>query len=77
MRARISGMFAWPWSWWARAPARLPDEVREEAGVREPWNGVPKPILNAHRTQTMSTIAKVTNVSIMLLMDHRFCMTPP
>ena len=42
-----------------------------------PWNGVPNPILNAHRTHTTSTTENVANVSIMLLIDHRFCITPP
>ena len=39
--------------------------------------GCPKPILKAHSTQTISTTANAANVSIMLLMDQRFCMTPP
>ncbi len=42
-----------------------------------PCHGVPKPILKAHNTHTTSTTAKAANVSIMLLIDHRFCMTPP
>ena len=42
-----------------------------------PWNGVPNPILNAHSTHTTSTTENVANVSIMLLIDHRFCITPP
>ena len=42
-----------------------------------PWNGEPKPILNAHRNHTTSTVAKAAKVSIMLLIDQRFCMTPP
>ena len=42
-----------------------------------PVKGEPKPILNPHRTQTMSTVANVAKVSIMLLIDHRFCITPP
>ncbi len=40
-------------------------------------HGLPKPILNAYRTQMMITTAKVANVSIMLLIDQRFCITPP
>src|ERR1700727_328966 len=40
-------------------------------------HGLPKPNLNAYRTQMMMTTAKVTNVSIMLLIDQRFCITPP
>ncbi len=39
--------------------------------------GWPKPILNAHRHQTISVTQNATNVSIMLLTDQRFCMTPP
>ena len=42
-----------------------------------PWNGVPKPILKAYSTQTISTTANAANVSIMLLIDQRFCITPP
>src|SRR5438270_6688641 len=42
-----------------------------------PWKGVPKPILKAHRTHTMSTTENAMNASIMLLMDQRFCITPP
>ena len=42
-----------------------------------PWNGEPKPILNPHRTHTTSTTEKVAKVSIMLLIDQRFCITPP
>ena len=42
-----------------------------------PVNGVPKPILKAHSTQTTSTTAKAAKVSIMLLIDQRFCITPP
>src|SRR5580700_4865453 len=37
----------------------------------------PKPILNAHRHQTISVTQNATNVSIMLFTDQRFCMTPP
>ena len=39
--------------------------------------GWPKPILNAHRHQTISVTQNATNVSIMALTDQRFCMTPP
>ena len=39
--------------------------------------GLPKPILNAHRHHATSTRQNATNVSIMLLTDQRFCMTPP
>ena len=39
--------------------------------------GWPKPILNAHRTQTINVTQNATNVSIMLFTDQRFCITPP
>src|ERR1700689_5333256 len=39
--------------------------------------GWSKPILNAHRHQATSTSENAVNVSIMLLTDQRFCMTPP
>src|SRR5947199_5381472 len=42
-----------------------------------PCHGVPKPILKPHSTQTSSTTENATNVNIMLLIDHRFCITPP
>src|SRR5437763_6803133 len=42
-----------------------------------PWKGEPKPILNAHSTQTISTTANAAKLSIMLLIDQRFCITPP
>ena len=41
------------------------------------WIGLPKPILKAHSTQATSTTAKAMKVSIMLLTDQRFCITPP
>ena len=34
--------------------------------------GLPKPILNAHRTQTISVTLNATNASIMLFTDQRF-----
>src|SRR5438270_6823043 len=42
-----------------------------------PWREVPKPILKAHRTHTTSTTENAMNASIMLLIDQRFCITPP
>ncbi len=42
-----------------------------------PWNGLPKPMSNAHSTQATSTSAKAVNASIMLFTDQRFCITPP
>ena len=49
---------------------------------RKPWcapwsDGEPKPILNAYSTQMIRTVAKAANTSIMLLIDQRFCITPP
>ncbi len=40
-------------------------------------SGSPKPILNSHNTQAISTRANATNDIIMLLTDQRFCMMPP
>src|SRR5205085_1419534 len=42
-----------------------------------PCQGVPNPMLKPHNTQTTSTTENATNVSIMLLIDQRFCITPP
>jgi hypothetical protein len=42
-----------------------------------PWNGSPNPILYAYSTQMTSTTENAANVSIMLLIDQRFCITPP
>src|SRR5437764_7321924 len=42
-----------------------------------PCHGVPKPILKPHSTHTISTTQNAANVSIMLLIDQRFCITPP
>src|SRR6476660_6089401 len=53
----------------------LPQNV-EKKPEPEPI-GCPKPILKAHSTHTIRTTAKAANVSIMLLIDQRFCMTPP
>ena len=39
--------------------------------------GDPKPILKAHSPHAISVRQKATNVSIMLLTDQRFCITPP
>ena len=55
----------------------LPMKFPKKPECDSPWNGEPKPILKAHRTQTTSTIENVANVSIMLLIDQRFCITPP
>src|SRR3979411_2927362 len=48
----------------------------EKKPVPEPI-GWPKAILKAHSTQTISTTANAAKVSIMLLIDQRFCITPP
>src|SRR5580658_2786062 len=72
----INGMFAWPCSCvWPRMFPGLPTNVDSRL-VPCPI-GWPNPILKAHRTHTMRTIAKVAKVSIMLLIDQRFCITPP
>src|SRR5256885_5379340 len=39
--------------------------------------GSPKPILNAYSTQTLSTSANATKVSIIEFTHQRFCLTPP
>ncbi len=73
-----SGIIAWPCSAaWLRIDAGLPMKFPKNPPCESPWNGVPKPILNAHSTQTMSTIANAANVSIIELIDQRFCITPP
>src|ERR1700716_1870599 len=56
-------------------PMKLPKNPVFESD--NPWKGEPKPILKAHNTHTMRTTAKAAKVSIMLLMDQRFCITPP
>src|SRR5947209_11936877 len=72
----INGMFAWPCrDLCPSTVAGLPKNVEKKPW---PWPiGVPKPMWKAHRTQTTSTTAKAANVNIMLLIDQRFCMTPP
>jgi hypothetical protein len=55
----------------------MPMKFPKKPELESPCHGVPKPILKAQRTQMTSTTAKAAKVSIMLLMDHRFCMTPP
>src|SRR6478609_3983234 len=72
----IEGITACPCS--APCESTVPDLPQNVS--RKPWPlpiGVPKPILNAHRTQATRTSEKATNVSIMLLTDQRFCITPP
>src|SRR5579863_6907247 len=63
-------MLAWPCS------ALCPRMVR--GSPRKVWtNGVPKPILKAHRTQVMSVRQNVQNTIIMVLTAHFFCTRPP
>ena len=74
----IDGIVACPCSpAWVRMLPGLPMKLPKKPECARPWNGEPKPILKAQRTQTMSTTANAANVSIMLLIDHRFCITPP
>src|ERR1700722_18737444 len=54
---------------------KFPKNPVEEC--EKPWNGSPNPILYAYSTQTMRTTEKAVMLSIMLLIDQRFCMTPP
>ena len=62
--------------WLSTAPG-FPMKFPKNPLCESPWNGEPKPILKAHSTQTTSTTENVANVSIMLLIDQRFCITPP
>ena len=39
--------------------------------------GLPKAILKANRTQTISTRAKAMKAIIIEFTDQRFCITPP
>src|SRR6476661_8029730 len=60
------------------APSTVPDFPQKVSKNPLPLPiGVPKPILNAHNTQATRTSENATNVSIMLLTDQRFCITPP
>src|SRR6267378_6294603 len=72
----IDGMTAWPSS--APADRTVPDLPQKVSKNPLPWPiGVPKPILKPHSTHATRTTEKATNVSIMLLTDQRFCITPP
>src|SRR3984957_18527689 len=72
----IEGMIACPSS--APALTTVPDLPQKVSKKPLPGPiGLPKPILNAHRTQATNTSENATNVSIMLFTDQRFCMTPP
>ena len=73
-----NGMFAWPCSALCpRISPGMPMKLPKNPWPEMPCQGVPKPILKAHSTHTTSTTANAANVSIMLLIDHRFCITPP
>src|SRR6516165_3613023 len=69
-----------PWCWssvWDRTGPGFPTKFPKNPEWDSPCQGVPNPILNPQITHTTSTIANVANTSIMLLIDHRFCITPP
>src|ERR1700693_2968263 len=69
-------MIAWPSS--APVESTVPDFPQNVSKNPLPCPiGLPKPILNAHRHQATNTRQNATNVSIMLLTDQRFCITPP
>src|SRR5438105_6666539 len=71
-------MLAWCWS--SVCPSTgpgLPMKFPKNPECESPCQGVPKPILKPHMTHTNSTIEKVAKHSIMLLIDQRFCITPP
>src|ERR1019366_7910342 len=74
--SEIDGITALPSS--AASPSTLPGVPQNVSKKPFPWPiGLPKPILNAHKTHATSTSENATKVSIMLLTDQRFCMTPP
>src|SRR2546430_12333304 len=56
-------------------PMKFPKKLLAECD--RPCHGVPKPILNAHSTHTINTTQNAAKVNIMLLIDQRFCITPP
>src|SRR5437763_16576126 len=72
------GMFAWCWSGVCDSTGPgLPMKFPKKPDLERPCQGVPNPMLKPHSTQTTSTTENATNVSIMLLIDQRFCITPP
>src|SRR5258707_9792570 len=74
--SEIDGMIAWPCS--APCERTVPDLPQKVSKNPLPLPiGLPNPILNAHNTQATRTSENATKVSIMLLTDQRFCMTPP
>ena len=73
MPALSKGMLACPSS------APVP---RDAPGLPSKWRlppiqGVPKPILYAHRTQVISTRQNVQNTISMVFTAHFFCTSPP
>ena len=44
---------------------------------KEPIQAEPKPILNAHKTQTISVSANALNTIIIVLIAHLRCTIPP
>src|SRR5579884_905469 len=74
----ISGMLAWCCSSVCESTGPgFPMKFPKKPWCAMPWNGEPNPILNADTTHTTRTTEKVANASIMLLIDQRFCITPP
>src|SRR5205823_10444477 len=71
-------MFAWCCNWLCDSTGPgLPMKFPKKPEWDRPCHGVPKPILKPHSTQTIRTMENVAKVNIMLLIDHRFCITPP
>src|SRR5258706_13005514 len=73
-------MFPWCWSCVCEStgpgfPMKFPKKLVAEDD--NPCHGSPKPILKPHSTHTIRTTEKVAKTNIMLLIDHRFCITPP
>ena len=70
IRPLSSGMFACPCS------AIWPSTVRGSP-TNVLINGVPKPILKAHRTQVIRVRQNVAKIMITVFMAHFFCTRPP
>ena len=65
-------------SLWLRTGPGFPMKFPKKPWCDSPWNGEPKPILNAYSTQMIRARSKrPRTTSIMLLIDQRFCITPP
>src|SRR5438067_324294 len=72
------GTLAWCWSSVCdRTGPGLPMKFPKKPEWERPCQGVPNPMLKPQRTHTTSTTENATKVSIMLLIDQRFCITPP